>query len=86
VLSIAPDGELRFLFDDALAPLLQLGEADIRRASYVEPLGTRWYADLYPVGGNVLGPFERRSDALAAEAIWLLEQGIPLPYDPLDLD
>ena len=78
-LSIAPDGELRFLFDDALAPLLDLGEASIQRASYVEPIGTQWYADLSPVGGEVLGPFELRSDALAAEAIWLLEHGIPTP-------
>jgi len=80
VLSIAPDGELRFLFDDALTPLLQFGEASIRRASYVEPVGTKWYADLSPVGGEVLGPFDLRSDALAAEAAWLLERGIPTPH------
>jgi len=84
VLSIAPDGELRFLFDDALTPLLQLGEASIRRASYVEPVGTQWYADLAPVGGEVLGPFALRSDALAAEAAWLLEHDIPQPTDSLN--
>ena len=81
MLSIAPEGELRFLFDDALTPLLQLGEASIRRASHVEPIETAWYADLSPVGGPMLGPFEYRSDALAAEAAWLLQHGIPIPND-----
>ena len=82
MLSITPDGELRFLFDDALTPLLHLGEATIRRASYVEPRGTSWYADLSPVGGQVLGPFALRSEALAAEAAWLLQHGIPAPHEP----
>lgn len=82
VLSIAPEGEIRFLFDDRLAPLLELGEARIRRASYVEPMGTQWCADLSPVNGPLLGPFALRRDALAAEAAWLLERGIPLPLDP----
>jgi hypothetical protein len=82
VLSIAPDGEIRFLFDDALTPLLQLGEATIRRASYVEPKGTEWFVDFSPVGGEVLDPFPLRSDALAAEAEWLLQHGIPTPHDP----
>jgi hypothetical protein len=73
---------VRFLFEDALTPLLQLGDASIRRASYVEPKGTEWYADLSPVGGPLLGPFDFRSEALDAEAAWLLEQGIPAPLDP----
>ena len=33
----------------------------------------RWHADLRPVGGPVLGPFDRRSEALAAEVAWLEE-------------
>jgi hypothetical protein len=44
----------------------------ILRASYVEPNATgRWAADLDPVGGPVLGPFDHRSEALAAEQAWL---------------
>jgi hypothetical protein len=31
----------------------------------------RWLADLTPVQGPCLGPFQRRSDALQAEAEWL---------------
>ena len=30
-----------------------------------------WLADLSPVNGPVLGPFDRRSEALAAELAWL---------------
>ena len=79
-LTIAPDGTLLFLWDDALAPLLHLGESAIRRASYVEPEGTKWIADLYPAGGPILGPFPLRSDALTAERDWLLKH---LSLDPL---
>ena len=31
----------------------------------------RWTADMTPVGGPVLGPFDRRSEALEAEHAWL---------------
>jgi hypothetical protein len=52
--------------------LTELGKLDIRRASHVEPMGDNyWYVDLAPVGGAVLGPFVRRSDALDAERRWL---------------
>jgi hypothetical protein len=45
----------------------------IRRASHVEAdKAGRWFADLSPVAGPVLGPFDRRSEALAAEHEWLL--------------
>ena len=71
-LSITPDGTIQFLWDDTLAPLLDLGEGEIKRASYVEPKGNKWIADLHPAGGPVLGPFPLRSDALTAEQDWLL--------------
>ena len=48
------------------------GDLAIRRASHVEPdAAGRWWADLAPVGGPRLGPFDRRSEALAAELRWL---------------
>ena len=31
----------------------------------------RWFADLSPVGGPVLGPFHQRTQALRAEYAWL---------------
>lgn len=34
-------------------------------------LGEGWVADLFPVGGPVLGPYDRRGQALAAELRWL---------------
>jgi hypothetical protein len=44
------------------------------RASHVEPDDRgRWLADLSPIGGPVLGPFDRRSEALEAEVTWLEE-------------
>lgn len=49
-LDIIVDGRhLRFVYDDALAGLLELGRADVRRASHVEPTTDgRWAADMSP--------------------------------------
>jgi hypothetical protein len=59
-----------------------LGRIAIRRASHVEPdVDGRWNADLAPVGGPVLGPFDLRSEALAAETHWLDERLANLPLD-----
>jgi hypothetical protein len=72
VITIKPDGTLAFIYEDRLRLLLDLGAADVRRASHVEPTGdARWTADLRPVGGPVLGPFELHSEALAAERAWI---------------
>ena len=61
------------VYDDALRGLLALGPAAIRRASHVEPTPDgRWTADLGPMKGPVLGPFETRAAALHAEQGWLL--------------
>ena len=74
---IAPDGTVRCVYAEAV-DLRSLGRVEVRRASRVEPDGRgRWRADLAPVGGPVLGPFDRRSDALAAEARWLDEHWLP---------
>lgn len=36
----------------------------------------KWWADLLPIGGPVLGPFDKRSQALAAEVDWIMENFI----------
>jgi hypothetical protein len=73
-LLIETSGHVRCLYDEAI-DLTALGSLRITRGSHVEPDGEgRWLADLSPVApGIVLGPFERRSDALAAEREWLLQ-------------
>ena len=75
-LYIRPDGTTQFIYDETL-DLSGLGEPDIRRASHVEPAPLdkgKWIADLAPVGGPLLGPFDTRSQALAAEDDWLTAQ------------
>lgn len=64
-------GVIRTVYDEAI-PVNALGTPVILRASHVEPdeFG-HWIADLAPVGGPRLGPFLRRSEALAAEHTWL---------------
>ncbi len=70
-LVIAPNGNGRTIYDEAL-PLAELGSLIIQRASHVEPdANGQWWADLSPVNGPVLGPFAKRSAALAAEVAWL---------------
>jgi hypothetical protein len=64
-------GRVTCLYSEAI-DLTVLGDTSICRASYVEPDESgRWTADLSPVGGPCLGPFVRRSQALAAERAWL---------------
>jgi len=64
-------GQVQCLYGEAI-DLSALGSLAIRRASHVEPRADgSWQADLAPVGGPTLGPFSRRSDALAAEQQWL---------------
>lgn len=68
---ICPDGKIISLYQEIL-DLSRCGRADHRRASQVEPTVTgEWIVDLSPVGGPTLGPFARRSDALAEETAWL---------------
>ena len=70
-LVIDPVGGVRCLYDEAL-PLGDLGRLTIARGSHVEPTAaSHWTADLSPVGGPLLGPFESRSAALDAEREWL---------------
>ena len=70
-LIVTPRGEVRCLYSEQL-DLSALGRLSIHRASHVEPGDNGiWYADLAPVNGPRLGPFDRRSDALQAEVAWL---------------
>lgn len=70
-LVIHPGGTTHCIYTDAIA-LSQLGKISITRASHVEPNSAgNWIADLSPVGGPKLGPFEKRTVALAAEIDWL---------------
>jgi hypothetical protein len=72
-LIVEPDGQVRGIYGEEI-DLAALGAPRITRASHVEPDARgRWHADLSPVGGPVLGPFDRRSNALAAEVAWLEE-------------
>ncbi len=72
-LIIEANGSVRGIYGEEIA-LDALGTPRITRASHVESDHQgRWLADLAPVGGPVLGPFDRRSEALEAEVKWLEE-------------
>ena len=64
-------GNARCVYSDTL-PLVTIGKLRIERASNVEPNDKgEWIADLSPVSGPTLGPFSKRTDAIAAEVQWL---------------
>jgi hypothetical protein len=68
---IESSGNVRCVYGEAI-DLNQLGRANIRRGSHVEPTeGGFWSVDLSPVDGPCLGPFKHRSEALQAEIRWL---------------
>ena len=70
-LIVAANGDLHCIYAEAI-DLHSLGKPNITRASHVEPdTSGRWMADLTPVAGPKLGPFNKRTDALAAEVQWL---------------
>jgi len=70
-LVVSPSGNCRCVYDETI-DLTSLGRLTIRRGSHVEPTDDgRWQADLSVVDGPVLGPFAKRSQALAAERAWL---------------
>jgi hypothetical protein len=75
-LLIDPQGQVRCLYGEMI-DLALLGELNVRRASHVEPDDAgRWWADLAPMGGPKLGPFQQRSTALQAEVAWLEQFGL----------
>lgn len=78
-LTIHEDGTIGAVHNDALADLYDEGQAEIKRASHVEPSfdggQITWTADLSPVKGPKLGPYRLRSEALQAEIDWLQANG-----------
>lgn len=78
-LVIEPGGVVRCIYGEEI-DLHALGSPAISRASQVEPDNEgRWRADLAPVDGPVLGPFDHRSEALLAERRWLEERWLGKP-------
>ena len=73
--TIVIDGDkAEAIFDDGLVEVLgSMGQVSHRRASHVEPCGDKWTADMSPVGGPVLGPYDLRRTALEHEVAWLKE-------------
>lgn len=68
---VKPTGQILTIYSEVL-DLAVLGAQRIERASHVEPDDQGyWWAEI--INGPNLGPFERRSEALAAEVAWLLE-------------
>ncbi len=65
------------IYDDRLAFLRKLGPVSVKRVSHVEPSGDQWTADMSPVGGPVLGPFDTRAQALESEKEWLRQSYLP---------
>lgn len=73
---IRKDGTIVGIYSDEI-PFREIaaqlgGGLSIKRASHVEPRDDgRWEADLSPSQGPMLGPFDLRQQALAAEVEWL---------------
>ncbi|WP_168564981.1 hypothetical protein [Crateriforma spongiae] len=80
-LRIDSRGTAHAIYDETI-DLRAIGRLAIRRASHVEPEdGGTWRVDLSPVKGPILGPFQRRSEALAAETEWLSRHWLlPKPF------
>lgn len=70
-LIISNGGKVRCLYGEAIE-LASIGPMQITRASHVEPDDHgQWWADMSPVHGPKLGPFDLRSEALEAEREWM---------------
>jgi hypothetical protein len=75
LIKIDKKGQISFIYNDELRPLLKQGSSTIKRVSHVEPTSDgKWEADMSPVKPGVkLGPFETREEALQEEVKWLKE-------------
>ena len=64
-------GDVRCVYGEEL-DLREIGKLQITRASHVEPdRDGFWWADMGPVDGPVLGPYQSRTEALEVERGWL---------------
>lgn len=73
-------GDMRCLYGEEI-PLAALGKPSILRASYVEPdEDGKWFADLSPVGGPRVGPYDHRSLALEVEREWLQKEWLVVAH------
>ncbi len=78
-LIVSAEGSTRCVYDDRF-DLKPVGRIAIVRASHIEPTPSGgWLADLSPVGGPKLGPFDKRREALAAEVAWLHKHWLAPP-------
>lgn len=74
---VTAGGRIAFVWDDQLQPLWAClsgkvpGCRDVVRVSHIEPGPGGWLADLSPIHGPTLGPFDLRGAALQAEHNWL---------------
>jgi hypothetical protein len=70
------DGHVQFVYSDDLADLLDEGTVAVCRVSHVEFDNDLkgWTADMSPVDGPVLGPFNTRAEGLVAEREWLAKE------------
>ena len=71
IINFNEDGTADTLYTEEIN-LKSLGDLHMKRASHVEPTENgMWTADMSPVNGPILGPFETRTIALRAEVEWL---------------
>ena len=76
-LVINSSGDIRCVYGEEVN-LSSLGRLSIQRGSHVEPTADgQWTADLSPVQGPQLGPFDCRTQALEAEVAWLNQYWLP---------
>ena len=76
-LVINSSGDIRCVYGEDVN-LSELGRLSIQRGSHVEPTADgRWTADMSPVQGPQLGPFDCRTQALEAEVAWLNQYWLP---------
>jgi hypothetical protein len=74
VMVIGKDGSILAIYNEAeiLGLIQESAQKMIKRASHVEPTEDgQWMADMGPVDGPVLGPYDTRQEALDHEVDWL---------------